>query len=157
MWTATRGGLKLYGDARVLTGSSFTDAASYSIRVWPVEPAAPRPLTVAGTVAGLLAGWLLVAAAARRRLTTSLVTAGVAAATLPAHRFYRETYAVPAYPHGSPDPRTVESPHGGTLALIWTVAGLLTIVTAAIVARRPGQVRGWGPQPLTYLNYFRYA
>jgi len=143
IWTATSGGLKLYGNAQVFTGSPFTDAASYNIRVWPVEPAVLRSLTVVGTIAGLLAGWLLVAALARRRLATVLVAAGLAAATLPAYRFYREAYAVLAYPHGSPDPRTADGSHGGigTLALIWAVAGLLAIVTAAIVARRRLAVR----------------
>jgi hypothetical protein len=117
--TATSGGLKLYGDARVLTGSPFTDATSYNIRVWPVEPAALRPLTVAGTVAGLLAG------------------------SLPAYRFSLEAYAVLTYAPGSPDPRTVDGSHGetGTLTLICAVVGLLAIVTAAIVARRRPPVR----------------
>jgi len=39
------------------------------------------------------------------------------------------------YAHGSPDPVTVDGSHGGTLTLICTAAGLLTIVAAAIVAR----------------------
>ncbi|GIF17281.1 hypothetical protein BJ973_000016 [Actinoplanes tereljensis] len=143
IWTATRGGLKLYGDARVFTGSPFTDAASYNIRMWPVEPAVIRPLTVAGTIAGLLAGWLLVAALARRRLATGLVAAGLAAATLPAYQFYLAAYAVLTYPHGSPDPRSTDSSHGATttLTLICTVAGLLAIVTATIVARHRLAVR----------------
>ncbi|BBH69743.1 hypothetical protein ACTI_64280 [Actinoplanes sp. OR16] len=143
MWTATSGGLKLYGDARVLVGSPFTDPASFTIRVWPVEPAVLRPLTVAGTVAGLLTGWLLVAAVARRRLAAGLVpavlvTAGLAAATLPAYRFYREAFAVLTYAHGSPDPRITAGPPFATpmLTLIGTVAGLLAISAAVIVARR---------------------
>jgi hypothetical protein len=139
-WTATSGGLKMQGSAQVIAGSPFTDAAyyaaSYRVTVWPVEPAALRSLTIAGLLAGLLGGWLLVAGLARRRLATTLATVGLAAATLPAYRFYREAYEVMAYAHGSPYPLSVDGSHGGTLTLVCAVAGLLT-VAAAIVAR-PG-------------------
>jgi hypothetical protein len=108
--------------------------------VWPVEPAVLRPLTIAGAVVGLLAGWLLVAALARRRLATALATVGLAAA-LPAYKFDREAYEVMMYAHGSPYPYIVDGSHGGTLSLICTVAGLLAIVTAAIVARPRPAVR----------------
>jgi hypothetical protein len=137
-WTATTGGLKMYGRAEVIAGAPFSAAfyaASYRFAVWPVEPAVLRPLTVAGGIAGLLAGWLLVAALARRRFATALVTAGLAAAALPAYRFYREAYEVLVYAHGSPYPTTVDGSHGGTPTLIGAVAGLLVIVTAAIVTR----------------------
>ena len=153
MWTATSGELMLYGDARVVTGSPFTDWASYNIRVWPVEPAVLRPLAMGGTVAGLLAGWLLVAAFARRRLATALAAAGVAAATLPAYRFYREAYEVMTSAHASPyPPYTVDGSHGGMLTLICAVAGLLAIVAAAIVVRprladRAGVVPAGVPAP----------
>jgi hypothetical protein len=142
-WTATSGGLKLHGNGRVITGSPYTGQATYSITVWPVEPAVLRPLTIAGFVAGLLAGWLLVAALARRRLATALATAGLAAATLPACRFYREAYGVMVYAHGSPDPYIVDGSRGGTLTLICAAAGLLAIVAAVIVARpRPAVQAG---------------
>lgn len=140
-WTATSGGLKTSGDGQVFTGAPFTGAASYNIRVWPVEPAGVRPLTVAGMLAGLLAGWLLVAALARRRLATALATAGLAAATLPAYRFYYETYEMMAYAHASPDPYIVYGPRGGMPTLICTIAGLLAIVAAVIVARPRPAVR----------------
>jgi hypothetical protein len=133
-WTATRDGLRMNGVGRVITGFPYTDAATYNIRVWPAEPAVLRPLTIAGIVAGLLAGWLLAAALARRRLATALVTAGLAAATLPASHFYREAYAVMSV-HGSPDSYIVDGPRGGILTLICAVAGLLAIVAAVIVAR----------------------
>jgi len=141
VWTAASGGLKMHGNAQVLTGSPVTDAATYTITVWPVEPAVLRPLTIAGIVAGLLAGWLLVAALARRRLATVLATAGLAAATLPAYQFYREAYGVMAYAHGSPDPYIVDGSRGGTLTLICAVAGMLAIVAAVIVARPRPAVR----------------
>ncbi|GAA2656871.1 hypothetical protein [Paractinoplanes durhamensis] len=136
-WTATSGGLRLWGDARVLTGAPFTDAASYNIRVWPVEPAPLRPLTIAGTVAGLLTGWLLVTALARRRLATALATGGFIAATLLAYEFYRDACEVMAYPHGSPRPGNVDTSHGGTFTLICTIIGLFAIA-AAVIAARPG-------------------
>ena len=133
------------GSARVLAGSPFTGAAFYAayyrVTVWPVEPAVLRPLTIAGIVAGLLAGWLLVAALDRRRLATTLATAGLAAATLPAYQFYREAYEVMDYAHGSPDPYTVDGSHGGTLTLICTVAGLLATAAAVLVARPRPAVR----------------
>lgn len=134
-WAATSDGLKMRGTGRVFTGYPFTGQASYTITVWPVEPAVLRPLTIAGMVAGLLAGWLLVAGLARRRLATALATAGLAAATLAAYRFYREAYEVMMYAPGSPDPYIVDGSRGGTLTLICTVAGLLAIVAAVLVAR----------------------
>ncbi|GIM88320.1 hypothetical protein [Paractinoplanes toevensis] len=144
VWTATSDGLKMHGEARVVTGSPYTGMATYRVTVWPVEPAVLRPLTVTGIVAGLLAGWLLVAALARRRLATALATAGLAAATLLAYEFYREAYEVMVYPHGSPHPGNVDTSHGGTLTLICTITGLLAIVAAATVARRRPAVRaGW--------------
>jgi hypothetical protein len=133
----------MHGTGRVFTGYPFAGQASYTITVWPVEPAALRPLTIAGLVAGLLAGWLLVAALARRRLATALATAGLAAATLPAYQFCREAYEVMVYAHGSPDPYIVDGSRGGTLTLICMVAGLLAIVAAVIVARpRPAVPAG---------------
>ncbi len=141
IWTATSDGLKMQGNGSVITGSPSTGEAHYYITVWPVEPAVLRPLTIAGIVAGLLAGWLLVAALARRRLATALATAGLAAATLPAYHFYREAYELMAYAHGSPAPYIVDGSHGGTLTLICTVAGLLAIGAAAIVARPRPAVR----------------
>jgi len=140
-WTATAGGLKMAGDAQVFTGSPWTDVAGYHITMWPVEPGVLRPSTVAGTVAGLLAGWLLVAALARRRLATALATAGLAAAAVPAYWFYRDAYEVMVYPRGSPDPYTVFGPHGETLMLICAVTGLLTVVAAVIAARPRPAVR----------------
>jgi len=141
IWTATSDGLKLTGNGQVVYASPDTGWASYRITVWPVEPAVLRPLTVAGSLAGLLTGWLLVAALARRRLATAVATAGLAAATLPAYRFYREAFDVMAYAHGSPDPAIVPGTLGGTPTLIGTVAGLLAVVTAAIVARPRPAVR----------------
>ncbi|MEV6847966.1 hypothetical protein [Actinoplanes sp. NPDC051411] len=138
-WTATSGGLKMHGSAQVIAGSPFTGAAFYAdfyrLTVWPAEPAVLRPLTIAGTVAGLLAGWLLAAALAHRRLATAAATAGFAAATVIAFQFYREAYAVMAYAHGSPDPNNVDVSRGGTSTLICTVAGLLTVLAAVIAAR----------------------
>jgi hypothetical protein len=140
-WTAAGDGLKMRGIGTVITGSPYTGVASYTITVWPVEPAVLRPLTIAGTVAGLLAGWLLAAGLARRRLATALATAGLAAATPLAIRFYREAYEVVVYAHGSPDPSLVDGSRSGALTLICTVAGLLAIVAAAIVARPRPVVR----------------
>jgi hypothetical protein len=68
-------------------------------------------------------------------LRRPLAAAGLAVATLPAYRFYREAYDVMAYPHGSPDPGNVPGTLGATLTMICTAAGLLAIVAAVIVAR----------------------
>ena len=140
-WTATGDGLKLNGNGKVVHASPDTRWASYRITVWPVEPAVLRPLTVAGGLAGLLAGWLLVAALARRRLATAVATAGFAAAALPAYRFYGEAYEVLAYAYGSPAPPTVDGSRGGTFTLVCAVTGLLGVVAAAIVARPPSRSR----------------
>jgi hypothetical protein len=138
IWTATSDGLKMQGDGWVMIGAPYAGMASYNVRVWPVEAVVLRPLTIAGLLAGLLAGWLLVAALARRRPATGLATAGLAAATVPACRFYREAYEVMVYAHGSPNPYIVDGSHGGTLTLICAVAGLLAIVAAVIVTRPSG-------------------
>jgi hypothetical protein len=134
-WTATRDGLRMHGSARTMAGTPFAAPDYYRFTVWPAEPAALRPLTVAGAVVGLLAGWLLVAALARRRLATALAAAGFAAAALPAYRFYHETHAVLAYEYGSPYPVTVDGSHGGVVTLVCAVAGLLAVAAAAILAR----------------------
>ncbi|GAA0573675.1 hypothetical protein GCM10010172_67860 [Paractinoplanes ferrugineus] len=150
-WAATSGGLRMNGSAEVIAGKPFEDggyyAATYRLTVWPVEPAVLRPLTVAGIVAGLLAGWLLVAALARRRLATALAAVGLAVATAPAYRFYREAHDVLVYERGAPYPVTVDGSHGGTLTLICTVAGVLAVVAAVLAARdRQALQPGWpGP------------
>lgn len=136
LWTATSGGLKMRGSGRIVYGSYSTGQSSfYYTTVWPVEPAVLRPLTIAGFVAGLLTGWLLVAALARRRHATALATAGLAAAALPAYYLYREAYGVLTYAYGSPEPYTVDPSRGGTLTLVCAVAGLLAVVAAVIAAR----------------------
>jgi hypothetical protein len=147
-YTATKGGLKLAGYGSVITGGAdrgLAGQASYATEVWPREAAAVRPLTIAGLLAGALAGWLLAAAFALRvrgsgRLqqwvATVLCGAGFAAAAVPAYQHYRDAYQVMVYAHGSPWPYIVHGPDDATLTLTCTVIGLLAI-SAALAAARP--------------------
>jgi hypothetical protein len=163
-YTATRGGLKLVGNGAVVIGGAdrgLAGRASYGTTVWPVEAPAVRPLTVAGLLGGVLAGWLLAAAfAARlrrsggldRELATLLCGAGLAASAVPAYQHYRDAYQVMVYAHGSPHPYIVYGPAETGLFLFSTVAGLLALIGAfaaarprrapATLAARPGPVRG---------------
>jgi hypothetical protein len=146
-YTATRGGLKLAGDGSVITGGAdrgLAGQASYGTAVWPREAAAVRPLTIAGLLGGVLAGWLLAAAFAyrvrgSRRLqqwaATVLCGAGFAAVAVPAYQHYRDAYQVMVYASGSPYPYIVDGPDDARLTLICTVAGLLAIITALAAAR----------------------
>jgi hypothetical protein len=147
-YTATKGGLKLAGDGSVITGGAdrgLAGQASYRTDVWPREAAAVRPLTIAGLLGGVLAGWLLAAAFAyrvrgsgrlQRWMATVLSTVAVAAAAVPAYAHYRDAYQVMVYAHGSPQPYIAYSPSEETPVLTWTVIALLAII-AAVAAARP--------------------
>jgi hypothetical protein len=146
-YTATKGALKLQGDGTVIVGGAdrgLAGQASYGTEVWPREPAVVRPLTIAGLVAGALAGWLLAVAAAarlsrsgrlRRWLAAGLSAAGLAAIAVPAYQHYRDAYQVMVYAQGSPYPYIVDGPRDAGLTLTCTVIGLLAIAAAVALAR----------------------
>ncbi|WP_433381251.1 hypothetical protein ACQPZX_16760 [Actinoplanes sp. CA-142083] len=152
-YTATKGDLKLQGDGSVIVGGAelgLTGQAMWATEVWPLEAVAVRPLTVAGAVVGVLAGWLLAAAAAyrlrgtgrpRRWLATVLSAAGLAALAVPVYELYRDAYQVLVYAHGSPYPYIVDGPDDGRVTLFCTVVGLLAIVIAVAAARPAGEGR----------------
>jgi hypothetical protein len=155
-YEATKGDLKLVGDGSVISGAAgftATVRASYATRVWPQEPAVVRPLTVAGILAGALAGWWLAAAFAYRvrrsgRLrgaaATASVTAGFLAAALPVHHYYRDAYQVLVYAQGSPYPYIVNGPADSLLVLAGTVVGLVAVAAAffaSAAGRSDAQVR----------------
>jgi hypothetical protein len=135
-YTATRGGLKLQGDGSVITGGAdlgLTGQALYGTAVWPRETPSVRPLTIAGLIGGLLAGWLLAAAFARRRrgrVATVSFGVGFAAAAVPAYLHYRDAYQVMAYAPGSPYPYIVYGPGDARLTVVCTLVGLLAVATA---------------------------
>ena len=148
-YAATRGDLKLVGDGSVISGEPglpLDVRASYSTQVWPREPVAVRPLTIAGILAGAVAGWWLAAAFAYRvrrsgRLrggaATASAAAGLLAAALPVYHHYRDAYQVLVYAHGSPYPYIVDGPTDSLLVLAGTVVGLIA-VGAAFLASAAG-------------------
>jgi hypothetical protein len=153
-YTAAKGGLKLAGDGSVITGGAdhgLAGQAGYGTEVWPREPAVTRPVTVAGLVAGALAGWLVAAAFAyrirgagrrRRWVATASSTVASAAGAVPAYAYYRDAYQVLVYAHGSPYPYIVSSPGDEVPVLAWTVLAL--VAAAALIAtasRRPSPPR----------------
>jgi hypothetical protein len=147
-YTATKGGLKLWGDGSVITGAvdrSLAGQAMYATEVWPREATAVRPLTIAGLIAGAFAGWLLAAAFAyrvrgsgrfRQWVATVVLTVAFAAAAVPAYAHYRDAYQVMVYAHGSPYPYIVYSTSEEIPVLTSTVIGLLAVVVALVAARR---------------------
>jgi hypothetical protein len=142
-YTATKGALKLNGNGWTITGEARrgrTVTAMYGTAIWPREAAAVRPLTIAGLLAGAVAGWLLVAAFAYRVRrsgwpASALATAAFAAAAWPAHQLYRDAYDVLTYAHGSPYPYLVRDPVSGTLPLVCAVVAVLAIAAAGTAAR----------------------
>ncbi|GAA4608394.1 hypothetical protein BJY16_006820 [Actinoplanes octamycinicus] len=145
-YTAVKGGLKLQG-----TGSMMGEGAdqgragpvSWATEVWPRETAVIRPLTVAGLVAGALAGWLAAAAFAawvrasgprRRRVATGAGVVAAALAAVPAYAHLRDAYQVMVYAHGSPYPYIVYSPGEEIPVVTWTVAGLVAVAAALVAA-----------------------
>jgi hypothetical protein len=149
-YTADKGALKLSGFGSVVTGhtdSSLAAQARYFMYVWPREPLVVRPLTIAGSVIGAVAGWLLAAAGAyrargsgrrRRWVATALSAAGFAAATVPVYEHYRHAYEVMVHAHGPVDSFLVSGPpHDAGLSLACTVLGLIAFV-GAFASARPG-------------------
>ncbi len=95
-------------------------------------------------MAGLLAGWLLVAACAYRmrergplpRAAASTLSAlAIVVAVVPAYEHYRAAYQVMMYAQGSPYPYVVDGPHDPTLTLACTGVGLIALAAALLVLR----------------------
>jgi hypothetical protein len=151
-YEATKGDLQLVGNGNVFTGSPLAGEASYDTRVWPLEAAAVRPLTIAGILAGIIAGWWLTAAFAYRsqrnprpvRWAAALLsTVGFAAAAVPVHVHYRDAYQVMVYAHGSPYPYLVDGPIDGFLALICTGIALAAVGAALLTTRSASAPAAW--------------
>jgi hypothetical protein len=158
-YTATKGDLKLRGDGSVVTGRSPAvqfPRASYGTAVWPKEPIAVRPLTVAGLLGGLLLGWLLARAASRLRgagrlqrwAATVLYGIGFTGLAVPAYDHLLDTYQVMVYAHGSPEPYVVLSTYESNLPLICLGFGLVALLAGLVVARpRPARLSPMRPEP----------
>ncbi|MEU4237490.1 hypothetical protein [Actinoplanes sp. NPDC026619] len=141
-YTATRGGLKLQGDGDAIVNGDVM----YGTEVWPRETAAVRPLTVAGVVAGVVAGWLLAVAFAfrmrdsgRRRgwAARAMSAVALAAAIVPGYSLYRDAYQVMLYAHGSPYPYIVYSPSDVIALQPWTAVSLAALAAAVIAVAWP--------------------
>jgi hypothetical protein len=156
-----KGGLGLWGSATILPANAahgIDQRTDQHLEVWAAEPAALRPLTVAGLLLGMLAGWLLTAAIATRarrsgrsaRLTVVALAATVfAAATAPAFCLYCGAYQVLVYATGSPMPYYLATPADDVPVVPVVISagiGLLALAGAAVVAAR-GARRG--PDPAT--------
>nr|BFE72327.1 hypothetical protein GCM10020092_056280 [Actinoplanes digitatis] len=161
---ATKGGLTLSG-----AGMSAAADARYGVvaetrhnyTVWAGETAAVRPLTVAGFLAGAVAGWLVAAAFAyrlrrggrsRRRVTSALVATAFAAAVVPAYLLYNDLYRIWSYDTANPNPYIVDGraeqlPPG--LAPGCVVAALVALAAALLIARRGARTESTGPEPVT--------
>ncbi|MFG1603950.1 hypothetical protein [Actinoplanes sp. NPDC049265] len=141
--------------------SSF-DQVMLQISGWPTRPAAYLWLSLAGALLGLVAGWLLAAAAAhriaaarRRGLSTGLALAGLLALIPPATMFtmslvYYLTSTEPVGSEGIPEPGVLAPTLGlarrlgltGDLAVdqwyqLLTFLGLAALVVAMVLSR-PG-------------------
>jgi hypothetical protein len=108
-FSATKGGLSLTGETTSVVGHAEYGAGmptDMRVDVWALDNGAVRPLTIAGLLLGVLAGWLLTAALAyrvRRSQGAHWLAVGVlgltalAAAVVPAVDFYRTMYQVMTY------------------------------------------------------------
>ena len=145
-WRATRGGLAMSGGAYRPTVDVALDTWQ-GYDVWALENGTVRPLTIAGLVAGLLAGWLLVAGFARRErgsrargfASAALTTVAFAAAAVPVFDLGRLFYRVMTYDLTNPNPYIVESPDDmvpGWAILTCTAIGVLAVVLSALITRK---------------------
>lgn len=160
-FTATKDGLSLRGYGSTVIGGAglgLVGDTTQRLDVWADETAAVRPLTIAGLVAGALAGWLLSAALAyrarsgsrsRRRAATVLTVTALMAAAVPGYVCYRQTWQVLTYPPGSPYPYGGSDPAGQiapSTAMTCAVIAVLALAALVLVAAR-GASRGPEPVP----------
>jgi hypothetical protein len=158
-FTATKDGLALRGSSTTVVGGADygVDAQmDQGLDVWAVETAAVRPLTIAGLLLGVLAGWLLTAALAyrvrqsgraHRRAATALAATAFAAAVVPAFDLYCNLYQVLTYDSGAPNPYIVYGPNDqlpAGLVPAFTGIGLLALAAAVLIALRGA---GISPDP----------
>jgi hypothetical protein len=156
---ATKDGLSLKGDSVIVAAGAedgIDPRVGQRLDVWADETAAVRPMTIAGLLLGMLAGWLLTASLARRvrevgrarrTAVAALGAASFAAAVFPAFFLYRELYQVLSYDSGAPAPYIVDGtgdqlPTGLVPACIGVA--LLALAVAALIAARP---TANGPDP----------
>jgi hypothetical protein len=152
-FAATKGDLALVGNSSILVGGvehGFDQDADLGMDVWVRETAGVRPLTIAGLVLGMLAGWLITAALAyrigqssqaRRAGASALAAVAVVVAAVPAVNFYRGLYLVLSYDSHAPNPYYSLSPNAMLptgLVLGCIGIGLLALATAFVVAA-PGR------------------
>jgi hypothetical protein len=152
---AAKDGLLLHGDSTTVVGGAeygVEGRTDERIDVWATETAAVRPMTIAGLLAGMLAGWLLTAALAyrvrqgRRGHRAAVVVLGVvgfAAAAVPAFAFFCALYQVMVYDSGVPSPYITDSPSDNLPeGLVPACAGIavLALVAAVLIAVRGARV-----------------
>jgi hypothetical protein len=150
-FAATKDGLSLTGTSSTVIGGTehgLDRNADQTIAVWTKETAGVLPLTIAGLVLGMLAGWLITAALAhrirqsgpgRQAGATALAAVAVAVAAVPAVDFYRGLHQVLRYDSAAPNPYNGNGPNEllpTGLVLACLAIGLLTLVAAFLVAGR---------------------
>jgi hypothetical protein len=155
---ATKDGLSLDGDSTTVVGGAgygVDRRITQRMDIWAVDTGTVRPLTIAGLLVGMLAGWLLTAAVTGRTRhsdrahRTAATVPGIltlAAAVVPALDFYRGLHQVLSYHSGS-SPYIVHSPHGQlptNLVLATTSIALLALAAAVLIATRGDRT---GPDP----------
>ena len=164
---ADRGGVLLSVRGFTIVGDATTPAeASLSTTVSPAGSAALIPAIVIGGVAGLLTGWLVAAAAARRirrlphtraRTAATLSAVTIVTVALPVVALYGNLLRVFTYDHGLKDVTTVHSalklgPYW-PFAAVWlnlalTVLGLALAAAALAASRtRPEPSLRWTEEP----------
>jgi len=141
IFAATRRGLTLHGTAAAAGDRRHADLDSMSLDVTVDPTGAIRPLTIAGLLAGALAGWMVSAALARR---TRFVPGAVAlaAAGVPAFVAYGRTYQVMIYDTHAPDQYVTDALGDHVppaLLLAGTVIGVLAVMATLVIGprRRP--------------------
>ena len=142
-FSATKDGLSLTGDTMTVVGPAGD--SRQRLDVWVDETAAVRPLTIAGLLIGMLAGWPIAAALAyraglsgrpRRAAVTVLGMMALAAAAVPVFELYRNLYQVLSYDSGAPGPYVVNVPGEAGLVPAGVGIGLLALTAAFLIAAR---------------------
>jgi hypothetical protein len=148
-FTATKDELSLVGNSSTVVGGAeagVDQRADQGIDVWVKEASGVLPLTIAGLVLGMLAGWLVTAALAyrirqsspaRRAGASALAAVAVVVAAVPAVNFYRGLYLVLIYDSGAPNPYNGVGPNAllpTSLVLACIGAGLVALAAAFVVA-----------------------